>query len=225
MNFDNISNGIIDINKGTKYENLLEYYKSLTFKLIWTTESTNFQILEKKDLKKNLVNYNTNYIISDYLRPLFFGIEHDGFDTDIDNLIFQIMKLTSDDRKYIIKKTFYLIDNFYTFLERSNLNTLEYEAYNEMVFEQLKIIEQEIRNKWHIEKIVFVHRLGEVKVTESSVFIAISSRHRGDSLESVNYAINKLKEIVPIWKKEHYEDGSSWKENKEFLNLLEKTTF
>jgi len=130
MNFDNISNGIIDINKGTKYENLLEYYKSLTFKLIWTTESTNFQILEKKDLKKNLVNYNTNYIISDYLRPLFFGIEHDGFDTDIDNLIFQIMKLTSDDRKYIIKKTFYLIDNFYTFLERSNLNTLEYEAYN-----------------------------------------------------------------------------------------------
>ena len=83
MNFDNISNGIIDINKGTKYENLLEYYKSLTFKLIWTTESTNFQILEKKDLKKNLVNYNTNYIISDYLRPLFFGIEHDGFDTDI----------------------------------------------------------------------------------------------------------------------------------------------
>ena len=40
------------------------------------------------------------------------------------------MKLTSDDRKYIIKKTFYLIDNFYTFLERSNLNTLEYEAYN-----------------------------------------------------------------------------------------------
>ena len=99
---------------------------------------------------------------------------------------------------------------------------LEYEAYNEMVFEQLKIIETEIREKWNIEKIVFVHRLGEVKVTESSVFIAISSRHRGDSLESVNYAINRLKEIVPIWKKEHYRDGSSWKENKEFLNLLEK---
>lgn len=100
---------------------------------------------------------------------------------------------------------------------------LEYEAYNEMVFQQLKIIEQEIREKWHIEKIVFVHRLGEVKVTESSVFIAISSRHRGDSLESVNYAINKLKEIVPIWKKEHYIDGSSWKENKEFLNFLKNT--
>ena len=102
---------------------------------------------------------------------------------------------------------------------------LEYEAYNEMVFEQLKIIDREIREKWDIEKIVFVHRLGEVKITESSVFIAISSRHRGDSLESVNYAINKLKEIVPIWKKEHYKDGSSWKENKEFLNFLEKNNF
>ena len=109
------------------------------------------------------------------------------------------------------------------YFQEKNVIKLEYEAYNEMVFEQLKIIEREIREKWDIEKIVFVHRLGEVKVTESSVFIAISSRHRGDSLESVNYAINKLKEIVPIWKKEHYEDGSSWKENKEFLSFLEKS--
>ena len=92
-----------------------------------------------------------------------------------------------------------------------------------MVFEQLKIIETELREKWDIEKIVFVHRIGEVKVIESSVFIAISSRHRRDSLESVNYAINKLKEIVPIWKKEHYKDGSLWKENKEFLNFIENS--
>ena len=93
---------------------------------------------------------------------------------------------------------------------------LEYEAYNDMVFKQFSIIEAELREKWKIEKLVFVHRLGEVNITESSVFIAISSRHRADSLEACNAAIYKLKSIVPIWKKEHYEDGSSWKENKEF---------
>ena len=99
-----------------------------------------------------------------------------------------------------------------------NVVKLEYEAYNEMVFEQFRKIEEELREKWNIEKLVFVHRLGVVSVTESSVFIAISSRHRADSLEACNAAIYKLKSIVPIWKKEHYEDGSSWKENTEFLD-------
>jgi len=93
---------------------------------------------------------------------------------------------------------------------------LEYEGYNDMVSVQFTKIEREIREKWNIEKLVFVHRLGEVLITESSVFIAISSRHRGDSLDATNYAINRLKSIVPIWKKEHYQDGSSWKENTEF---------
>jgi molybdopterin synthase catalytic subunit len=99
-----------------------------------------------------------------------------------------------------------------------NVVKLEYEAYHEMAFQQFKIIETELREKWNIEKLVFVHRLGEVLTTESSVFIAISSRHRADSLEACNAAIYKLKSIVPIWKKEHYEDGSSWKENTEFLD-------
>lgn len=99
-----------------------------------------------------------------------------------------------------------------------NVIKLEYEAYNDMVFEQFRKIEEELREKWNIEKLVFVHRLGEVLVTECSVFIAISSRHRADSLDATNAAIYKLKEIVPIWKKEHYEDGSSWKENNEFTN-------
>ena len=93
---------------------------------------------------------------------------------------------------------------------------LEYEAYNDMVFTQFKIIEDELRSKWNIEKLVFVHRFGIVLATECSVFIAISSRHRTDSLEATNAAIHKLKSIVPIWKKEHYEDGSCWKENNEF---------
>jgi molybdopterin synthase catalytic subunit len=102
------------------------------------------------------------------------------------------------------------------FLEKSVVK-LVYEAYNDMVFEQFKVIEDAIREKWQIEKLVFVHRLGEVKVKESSIFIAISSRHRADSLEACEYAINRVKELVPIWKKEHYEDGSEWKENKEFF--------
>lgn len=99
---------------------------------------------------------------------------------------------------------------------------LEYEGYNDMVRVQFAKIEREIREKWNIEKLVIVHRLGEVLITESSVFIAISSEHRTESLEATNYAINRLKTIVPIWKKEHYNDGSLWKENKEFYNEVIK---
>jgi len=93
---------------------------------------------------------------------------------------------------------------------------LEYEAYEPMAIKELKSLCAEIREKWPVSKIVIHHRLGEVEITQPSVIIAVSAPHRKESLEAVNFGIERLKEKVPIWKKEKYEEGGeAWKENSE----------
>ncbi|XP_018592234.1 molybdopterin synthase catalytic subunit [Scleropages formosus] len=106
-------------------------------------------------------------------------------------------------------------DNF----EGKKVVQLEYEAYISMAESELKKIFSKIREKWPTVRHICVHhRLGIVPVTEASVIIGISSPHRTESLEAVQYCINALKATVPIWKREIYEnEGSSWKENKECL--------
>ncbi|XP_041373852.1 molybdopterin synthase catalytic subunit-like [Gigantopelta aegis] len=103
-------------------------------------------------------------------------------------------------------------DNF----DNKTVVKLEYEAYDEMAKKKMLEVCQEIRSQWKVENIAIEHRIGVVPVAESSIIIAVSSAHRSESLEAVSYAINRLKEVVPIWKKEVYEDETSaWKQNKE----------
>lgn len=92
---------------------------------------------------------------------------------------------------------------------------LEYEAYESMAISELKKISAKIRQKWPgVAKIALLHRTGRVDIGESSVIIAISSPHRKESLEAVEFAIETLKASVPIWKREFYENEPSiWKEN------------
>ncbi|XP_078531189.1 molybdopterin synthase catalytic subunit-like isoform X2 [Lissotriton helveticus] len=94
---------------------------------------------------------------------------------------------------------------------------LEYEAYTPMAETEIKKIFLGMRQKWpSIKHIAVHHRLGLVPITEASVIIAVSSPHRRESLEAVQYCIDTLKATVPIWKKEIYdEEKYSWKENKE----------
>uniref|UniRef100_A0A8C8R700 Molybdopterin synthase catalytic subunit n=1 Tax=Pelusios castaneus TaxID=367368 RepID=A0A8C8R700_9SAUR len=93
---------------------------------------------------------------------------------------------------------------------------LEYEAYAPMAETEMKKICRDIRQKWpSVKHIAMHHRLGLVPVAEASVIVGISSPHRVESLEAVQYCINTLKATVPIWKKEIYEEEHSWKENKE----------
>ncbi|XP_060073588.1 molybdopterin synthase catalytic subunit-like [Ylistrum balloti] len=93
---------------------------------------------------------------------------------------------------------------------------LEYEAYIPMAKKKMMEICHQIRDKWDIHKIAMVHRIGVVPVEEASIIIAVSSPHRKESLEAVSFAIDTVKAVVPIWKKEIYGDESSaWKENKE----------
>jgi len=89
---------------------------------------------------------------------------------------------------------------------------LEYEAYPEMAEEMLRQIGDEIRERWKtIREVAIVHRLGRLEIGGISVVIALSAAHRPELFDAVHYAIDRLKEIVPIWKKEVWTDGAEWR--------------
>lgn len=87
---------------------------------------------------------------------------------------------------------------------------LEYECYPGMAEKEMHKIGAEALARWPIKKIAMVHRLGRVDIGAASVAIAVSSSHRHAAFEACHYAINQLKETVPIWKKELYEGGELW---------------
>jgi molybdopterin synthase catalytic subunit len=86
---------------------------------------------------------------------------------------------------------------------------LDYEAYPVMAEKKLEEIEQETRELYPIRDIILVHRLGHLDLGEVSVAVAVSCPHRAEAFEACRHAIDRLKEIVPIWKKENWADGSS----------------
>jgi molybdopterin synthase catalytic subunit/molybdopterin converting factor small subunit len=88
---------------------------------------------------------------------------------------------------------------------------LEYEAHAAMAEAKLREIGAAIRGRWPgVKRVAMLHRIGRLEIGESSVLIAVSAAHRGDAFEACRYAIDTLKRIVPVWKKEHFEDGEVW---------------
>ena len=92
---------------------------------------------------------------------------------------------------------------------------LLYEAYPPMAVKEMEAIEREIRGRWEIEKIAITHRIGRLEIGEASVGIAVSSAHRREGIEECHFAIDRLKQTVPVWKKEFWEGGEVWIENKD----------
>lgn len=89
---------------------------------------------------------------------------------------------------------------------------LEYEAYAEMAEEVLHRIGDEVRARWKtIREVAIVHRVGRLEIGETAVVIALSAAHRQETFDALRYAIDRLKEIVPIWKKEVWKGGEEWK--------------
>jgi molybdopterin synthase catalytic subunit len=84
---------------------------------------------------------------------------------------------------------------------------LDYQAYPVMAEKQMAEIEQETRSRWPVGELAMVHRLGHLDVGEVSVGVAVSCPHRAEAFEACRYAIDRLKELVPIWKKENWADG------------------
>ena len=87
---------------------------------------------------------------------------------------------------------------------------LEYDAYVPMAIKQLRRIGDEIKAEWPDTEVSIAHRIGRLDISEVAVAIAVSSPHRDASFKASRYAIERIKEIVPIWKKEHWEDGTKW---------------
>jgi MoaE-MoaD fusion protein len=90
------------------------------------------------------------------------------------------------------------------------VRALDYEAYAPAAEKMMGRIGDEIRERWGIDRIAIIHRMGLLEVGEASVVIAITSAHRDEAFDACRYAIERLKAIVPIWKKEFYEDGAIW---------------
>ena len=89
---------------------------------------------------------------------------------------------------------------------------LEYEAYSEMAIKMMTQIGDEIRATWGLTSVAMEHRVGRLNVGETSILIVVSAPHRDDAFAACQYAINRFKRIVPVWKKEVFEDGELWVE-------------
>jgi molybdopterin synthase catalytic subunit len=87
--------------------------------------------------------------------------------------------------------------------------SLEYEAYAEMAQHKLEELEREARRQWPLVEAAVVHRLGHLELGEISVAVAVSSPHRAASFEAARWIMDRIKEVVPIWKKENWADGTS----------------
>jgi MoaE-MoaD fusion protein len=89
---------------------------------------------------------------------------------------------------------------------------LEYEGYEPMALRKMKEIGESLKQRWGIDRVGMIHRLGRLEIGEASVVIVVTSAHRQVAFEACRYAIDTLKKIVPVWKREFFEDGDVWVE-------------
>ena len=92
----------------------------------------------------------------------------------------------------------------------ASVEHLEYEAYRPMADRKLEEIGAEIRMRWDVREVSIVHRIGRVDPGEASVVIVVAAPRRGAAFEASRYAIERIKQVVPIWKREVWSDGYVW---------------
>jgi len=89
---------------------------------------------------------------------------------------------------------------------------LEYEAYEAMALAKMNQIVEQVHKQFAIHRIAITHRLGRLEIGETSVLIVVTSAHRSAAFDACRFAIDTLKRVVPIWKKEYFADGAVWAE-------------
>ncbi|TVM01841.1 MAG: molybdenum cofactor biosynthesis protein MoaE [Candidatus Brocadia sp. WS118] len=87
---------------------------------------------------------------------------------------------------------------------------LEYDAYPEMAVKMIQKVVDEAKEKWDVRKAAVAHRTGILAIGEIAVAIAVATPHRQEGFEACKYIIDRLKQVVPIWKKEVAFDGETW---------------
>ena len=87
---------------------------------------------------------------------------------------------------------------------------LEYDAYPEMAERKLREVAEEALARWPITDVAVAHRTGRLEIGETSLLVAVSSPHRHDAFAACHHIVNRIKEVVPVWKKEVWEGGEAW---------------
>jgi molybdopterin synthase catalytic subunit len=93
---------------------------------------------------------------------------------------------------------------------------LNYEAYEQMALEQMGSLANQALKQFQVRDVAIVHRLGRLEIGETSVLIVVASAHRAAAFDACRWLIDTLKRTVPIWKKEHFEDGAVWADGEPF---------
>ncbi len=93
---------------------------------------------------------------------------------------------------------------------------LDYEAYEQMALQQMEALAQQALRQFPVRDVALVHRLGRLGIGETSVLIVVASAHRAAAFDACRWLIDTLKRSVPIWKKEHFEDGAVWADGEPF---------
>lgn len=91
-----------------------------------------------------------------------------------------------------------------------NVQYLEYDVYPEMAIKKMREIADEVRAKYTITGIGVLHRVGRLEIGETSLLVAVSSAHRVAAFEACHFAVDRIKQVVPIWKKEVWDNGEEW---------------
>ena len=105
---------------------------------------------------------------------------------------------------------------FYGVVRNENLGRnvlwLEYDTYPEMAIKKMREVADEVRAKFPVTGVGVLHRIGRLEIGETSLLVAVSSGHRKEAFEACHYAVDRIKQIVPVWKKEVFEGGEEWVE-------------
>ncbi len=96
--------------------------------------------------------------------------------------------------------------------EGRRVHHLEYDAYERMAEKKLREVAEETKRRFPVDDIAIAHRAGRLEIGETSLLVAVSSAHRADAFEAAHYCVDRIKQVVPIWKKEVWDDGSAWLE-------------
>ena len=103
---------------------------------------------------------------------------------------------------------------FYGVVRNENMGRsvryLEYYAYPEMAIKKMREVADEVRARFPVTGVGVLHRIGRLEIGETSLLVAVSSGHRTEAFEACHYAVDRIKQIVPIWKKEVWDDGEEW---------------
>ena len=87
---------------------------------------------------------------------------------------------------------------------------LEYDAYPPLAERTLADIAEEVRASWNLTEVAIHHRIGRLEIGEASLLVAVSAPHRAEAFEACHHCVDRVKQIVPVWKKEVWEGGESW---------------